>query len=31
MGPGKALYKLAEKSLGGLNLADNLVAVLRRK
>ena len=29
--PVKAIYKLAEKMLGALNLADNLVAVLRRK
>ena len=31
MGPAKALYKVAEKSLGALNLADNLAAVLGRK
>jgi 2-polyprenyl-3-methyl-5-hydroxy-6-metoxy-1,4-benzoquinol methylase len=31
MRPIKALYKIAEKTLGALNLADNLVAVLRRK
>ena len=29
--PAKALYALTEKSLGALSLADNLVAVLRRK
>jgi 2-polyprenyl-3-methyl-5-hydroxy-6-metoxy-1,4-benzoquinol methylase len=29
--PVKALYKLTEKSLGALNLADNLVVVLRKK
>ena len=28
--PVKALYKLAEKTLGALNLADNLVVVLRK-
>ncbi len=31
LGPVKALYKITEKSLGALNLADNLVAVLRKK
>jgi hypothetical protein len=29
--PVKALYKLAERTLGALNLADNLVVVLRRQ
>ena len=29
--PVKALYALAEKMLGTLNLADNLVVVLRKK
>jgi 2-polyprenyl-3-methyl-5-hydroxy-6-metoxy-1,4-benzoquinol methylase len=29
--PIKALYKVAEKTLGSLNLADNLVVVLRKK
>ena len=29
--PIKALYKVAEKTLGSLNLADNLVMVLRKK
>jgi 2-polyprenyl-3-methyl-5-hydroxy-6-metoxy-1,4-benzoquinol methylase len=29
--PEKALYKLAERTLGALNLADNLVVVLRRQ
>jgi hypothetical protein len=29
--PVKALYKLAERTLGALNLADNLVLVLRKK
>jgi 2-polyprenyl-3-methyl-5-hydroxy-6-metoxy-1,4-benzoquinol methylase len=29
--PAKALYKLAETTLGAFNLADNLVAVLRRR
>jgi 2-polyprenyl-3-methyl-5-hydroxy-6-metoxy-1,4-benzoquinol methylase len=29
--PVKALYKLAERTLGALDLADNLVAVLRRR
>jgi hypothetical protein len=27
----KALYKLAEKTLGALTLADNLVVVLRKR
>jgi hypothetical protein len=31
LGPVKALYKLAEKVLGTLVLADNLVVVLRKK
>jgi 2-polyprenyl-3-methyl-5-hydroxy-6-metoxy-1,4-benzoquinol methylase len=31
LGPAKALYKLAEKALGALTLADNLVVVLRKK
>ena len=29
--PVKALYALAEKTLGALNLADNLAVVLRKK
>ena len=29
--PAKALYKLTERTLGALNLADNLVVVLRKK
>jgi 2-polyprenyl-3-methyl-5-hydroxy-6-metoxy-1,4-benzoquinol methylase len=29
--PVKALYKLAERTLGALNLADNLVVVLRKR
>src|ERR1017187_7316713 len=29
--PAKMLYKVAEKTLGSLNLADNLVVVLRKK
>jgi hypothetical protein len=29
--PLKSLYSLTEKMLGALNLADNLVVVLRRK
>lgn len=29
--PVKALYKITEKGLGALNLADNLVAVLRKR
>ena len=29
--PAKTLYKVAEKTLGSLNLADNLVVVLRKK
>jgi len=31
LGPVRASYHLAEKTLGALNLADNLVAVLRKK
>ncbi len=31
LGPVRASYNLAEKTLGALNLADNLVAVLRKK
>lgn len=31
LGPGKALYKLAERILGALTLADNLVVVLRKQ
>ena len=31
LGPLKAFYKLAERTLGALNLADNLVVVLRRR
>jgi len=29
--PAKAVYKLAERTLGSLNLADNLAAVLRKR
>src|SRR5207249_476098 len=31
LAPAKVFYKLAERTLGALNLADNLLAVLRRK